>query len=250
MKLIPHNYHWAVGKTVLWDTSDNEARYLKNLADPKKKLELERLGYIDATITYAFNSHGFRTQEFDQPADAVCFGCSYTMGTGLFQHHTWPAQLTEISGLTTINLGHAGSSNDTALRMAMHYLPILKPRYAFWLQTAAHRIEILDDRSDLCVNLLGPNDQSDDFYYRDNFVKQWFASDSNQQIHLEKNTRAFKHLCNELDIICVVFSQNTSHDKIVQFDLARDLMHPGTESNRALAEKFARALDLGGKSTQ
>ena len=245
MKLIPHNYHWAIDKTVQWDTSDSKSTYLKHLADPKNKLELEKLGYVDAPITYAFNSHGFRTHEFDQSADAVCFGCSFTMGTGLFEHQTWPAQLTEISGLTTINLAHAGSSNDTVLRMALHYLPTLKPRYALWLQTDCHRLEILDDQSNLCVNLMA-NDQSNDFYYQDNFVKQWFASDSNQLIHLEKNTRAFKHLCNELDIICVVLSRNT----VVQFDLARDLMHPGIKSNRALAEKFAKALAIGGKSTQ
>lgn len=245
MKLIPHNYHWAVGKTVLWDTSDNEAMYRKHLADPKSKLQLEKLAYVDAPITYAFNSQGFRTHEFDQPTDVVCFGCSFTMGTGLFEYQTWPAQLTEISGLTTTNLAHAGSSNDTALRLAMHYLPMLKPQYACWLQTDAHRIEILDDQANLCINLLA-NDQSEDLYHQDNFVKQWFASPSNQQIHLEKNTRAFKHLCNELDIICVVLSRNT----VVQFDLARDLMHPGTKSNRALAEKFAQALAIGGKSTQ
>jgi len=245
VKLIPHNYHWAINKTILWDTSDNESTYLRHLTNLKSKLELEKLGYVDALITYAFNSHGFRTHEFDQSADAVCFGCSFTMGTGLFAHETWPAQLTEISGLTIINLAHAGSSNDTALRMAMHYLPMLKPRYAFWLQTDRHRLEILDDQSNLCVNLMA-NDQSNNCYSQDNFVKQWFASDSNQQIHLEKNTRAFKHLCNELDIICVVLSRNT----VVQFDLARDLMHPGTKSNRDLAEKFAKALAIGGKSTQ
>ena len=244
MKLIPHNYHWAVNKTVLWDTSDSESTYLKHLANPKTKLELEKLGYIDIPITYAFNSHGFRTVEFDQSVDAVCFGCSFTMGTGLFEHQTWPAQLSEISGMTTINLGHAGSSNDTAVRMAMHYLPILKPQYAFWVQTDCHRIELLDDQSNLCINLLA-NDQSDDLYHRDNFVKQWFASDSNQKIHLEKNTRAFRHLCNELDIICVVLSRNT----VVKLDLARDLMHPGIKSNRALAEQFAKAPGIGGKFT-
>jgi hypothetical protein len=245
VKLIPHNYHWAIDKTVLWDTSDNESIYLKHLTNSKSKLQLEKLGYIDAPITYAFNSQGFRTHEFNQSADAVCFGCSFTMGTGLFEYQTWPAQLTEISGLTTTNLAHAGSSNDTALRMAVHYLPILKPCYAFWLQTDRNRIEILDDQLNLCVNLLA-TDQSDDLYHQDNFVKQWFASDSNQQIHLEKNTRAFKHLCNELDIMCVVLSRNT----VVQLDLARDLMHPGVKSNRALAEKFVQALYIGGKSTQ
>jgi hypothetical protein len=245
MKLVPHNYHWAVDKTVFWDTSDNETVYLKNLSNPRSKLQLEKLGYVDAPITYQFNSQGFRTSEFDQSTDAVCFGCSFTMGTGLFEHHTWPAQLTAITGLHTTNLAHAGSSNDTALRMAMHYLPMLKPRYALWLQTDRHRLEILNDELDLCVNLMA-NGQSDDLYHQDNFVKQWFASDSNQQIHLEKNTRAFKHLCNELDIICIVFSRST----VVQFDLARDLMHPGIKSNRALAEKFAQALNIGGKSTQ
>lgn len=232
MNAIPHNYTWACGQTFEWDTSDNEDKFEKNIADHRTKKLLESYGWIGQTITYQFNSHGFRTKEFDQ-SSVVCFGCSFTMGTGLPAEHTWPAQLQQLTGHSVINLAHAGSSNDTAVRMAIHYLPELKPQYALWLQTDRHRLEILDDSSRRATNLIA-NDTSNIHFGRDNFVKQWFASDSNQQLNLEKNTRAFRNLCNELNIVCIILPRNA----VVKVDLARDLLHPGILSNLAMAKQF------------
>ena len=237
MNLVPHNYHWAINKTILWDTSDSESAYHSNLANPRTKIQLAQLGYIDNPILYKLNSHGFRTLEFAQSFDAVCFGCSFTMGTGLHETDTWPSQLTQLSSICTANLGHAGSSNDTAYRMAQHYLPLIKPKYAFWLQTDRNRIEILNDTANSSTNILA-NDQSNKFYHNDNAIKEWFASTTNQDLNFEKNTRAFNHLCNELNIICVNFSRDT----VEHLDVARDLQHPGIKTNRAIAEKFLQSL--------
>lgn len=237
MTAPPHNYHWACGQTVWWDTSDNQDRYNSNLNNDRTADQLRQLGYVDNPIAYTFNSQGFRTAEFDHAVDAVCFGCSFTMGTGLHAQHTWPEQLQSIAGLTVLNLGHAGSSNDTAYRMARHYLPLLRPRYALWLQTDRHRLELLDDVQSCSVNLMA-GDHSDKIYGTSSFVQQWWVSDSNQLLNLEKNTRAFKSLCSELDIQCVIIPR----ESVVTLDLARDLKHPGQSSMQALALTFAKAL--------
>ena len=145
MNPLIHNYTSVANKTLLWNTSDNQEIFLKNLQDPEKKQQLENLGFIENPIHYQFNSHGFRTAEFNQPVDVVCFGCSFTMGTGVHEFNTWPAQLQTQTGMTVANLGHAGSSNDTAFRFANHYLELLKPKYAVWQQTDMHRLELLNE---------------------------------------------------------------------------------------------------------
>ena len=89
MTPIIHNYLRAAGRTLHWDTTDNKDAYAKNLQNPTTYQRLKELGFLNTQIDYRFNSHGFRTAEFDRSFDAVCFGCSFTMGTGVHSQDTW-----------------------------------------------------------------------------------------------------------------------------------------------------------------
>jgi hypothetical protein len=234
MTPAPSNYLHLANQTVFCDTSDSNETYQKNLKNPKSFKQLQNLSYVDYTIEYQFNSHGFRTEEFGQKFDMVCFGCSFTMGTGVRYEHTWPSQLAQLTGLQIANLGHAGSSNDSAYRIARHYLKFLQPKYAIWLQTDAHRIEIIDQSINTVVNILASDNNN---LYSDNFfVKTWMTSDINQEINLEKNTQAFQFLCNQLSIIPIILTRNWITN--CQNDVARDLQHPGPSSYQQLAEKI------------
>ena len=186
MTPIIHNYSKLAGRTLHWDTTDNKEWYFKNKQNLEFRHRLAELDFLDITIDYRYNSHGFRTAEFDQQFDAVCFGCSFTMGTGVHACDTWPEQLATLTGLRVANLGHAGSSNDTAVRFALHYLKLFRPRYAIWLQTDMHRVELLDDLIPMSLNIMATDTQNpcaDDY-----FIKTWFTSASNQQLNLQKNT--------------------------------------------------------------
>jgi hypothetical protein len=204
---------------------------------PKKKQQLQDLGYVDVSIEYKFNQDGFRTSELNQSFDMVCFGCSFTMGTGVHAMETWPGQLEGITGLKIANLGHAGSSNDTAFRFAAHYLKKIKPQYAIWLQTDNHRLELLDDYIPLSQNILASD--SSNPCANDYFVKTWFSSSSNQLLNCQKNTLAFKQLCNEFNIQHLILSRQHISNKI---DRARDLHHPGKKSYQNLAEHIKKTL--------
>lgn len=230
--MLPHNYNWAANSVQLWDTSDNEQRYLSNSS------KIQELGVDTESISYRFNSHGFRGSEFES-VDVIALGCSFTMGCGVAEHHTWPEQLAEIIGLKVANLGHSGSSNDTAFRFAKHYIKLLKPKFVCWLQTDKHRLEIIDDSQRIVTNLMA-NDVGNNFYGNDNFVKQWFSSSSNQDLNLDKNTLAVQQLCESAGIGFAVITR----DEIKTLDLARDLMHPGKHSYKQIAEQFARQLNL------
>jgi hypothetical protein len=241
MTPLIHNYSQMAGKTLHWDTTDNKDSYAKNLQNPTAYQRLTELGFLNTQIDYRYNSHGFRTAEFDRKFDAVCFGCSFTMGTGVHSQDTWPEQLAAITKLTVANLGHAGSSNDTAVRFALHYLPLLRPRYAVWLQTDMHRIELLDDTVPLSLNVIASdttNPCADDY-----FIKTWFTSVTNQQLNLQKNTLAFKYLCQTLGIESIILDRNQVNTRPFPFGDARDLVHPGADTYRTLAHQVKNIID-------
>lgn len=244
---IIHNYSKLAGKTLHWDTTDNQSWYLKSIQNPTAYQQLVELGFLNTQIDYTYNSHGFRTAELDQPFDAVCFGCSFTMGTGVHAHDTWPEQLSALTGLTVANLGHAGSSNDTAFRFAEHYLKFLKPKYAVWLQTDMHRIELLDDAVPLSLNIMASdtkNPCADDF-----FIKTWFASPINQLLNLQKNTLAFEHLCKTLNIQSIILPRDNTMDQPFPNGGARDLIHPGADAYKKVAQQV-KDIIVGPLSTQ
>jgi hypothetical protein len=241
MTPLIHNYTHKAGKKFEWDTSDNQERYARNIADPAVHQRLLDLGFVDRPIEYCFNSHGFRTQEFDLKYDVVAFGCSFTMGTGIHSQDSWPEQLARITGLQVANLGHAGSSNDTVFRFAQYYLKFLRPRYAVWLQTDRHRVELIDESVPMSLNIMAGDTRNP--CAQDFFIKTWFSSDVNQKLNLEKNTMAFQYLCQSLDIKPIIFPREAIVTKPFPMGDARDLIHPGPESYKTLAHQVKDLLD-------
>ena len=238
MTPIIHNYSRVAGRTLHWDTTDCQDSYLKNVQNPTAYQRLIELGFLNAQIDYQYNSHGFRTAEFDQAVDAVCFGCSFTMGTGVHCTDTWPEQLQTLTGLSVANLGHAGSSNDTAVRFALHYLPLLRPQYAVWLQTDRHRIELLDDS--MSLNIMAGDTQNpcaDDY-----FIKTWFSSDENQTLNLKKNTMAFKYICKTIGIEPIILDRSLVPTQKFPDNDARDLIHPGRNFYKTLAHRVRNLI--------
>lgn len=243
MTPLLHNYSKKANRTFDWDTSDNPEHFAKNMQDPVLKKKLQDLGFVDRPISYRFNSHGFRTHEFDQVFDIVCFGCSYTMGTGVYDQDTWPQQLQSMTGLVTANLGHAGSSNDTAFRFAEYYLPRLRPKVAVWLQTDRHRLELLDNHNQISLNILASDTVNP--CAKDYFIKTWFSNDINQQLNLQKNTWAFKQLCAELGIKTLIMGrEKVPMHGLFPYSDARDLTHPGAKDYKILAQTMADLLPL------
>lgn len=241
MTPILHNYTRKAGKKYLWDTSDSQENFEKNSANPDTKKRLQDLGFIDNPIEYSYNSHGFRTHEFDQSFDVVCFGCSFTMGTGVHARDTWPNQLEAMTGLRVANLGHAGSSNDTVFRFAQHYLQFFKPQYAVWLQTDRHRLELIDEANTVSMNILASDTSNP--CANDYFTKVWFASDQNQRLNLEKNTLAFQQICEQNNVTYIVLDRNQvpPHGRHPNSN-ARDLTHPGAECYTELAHRIKQLM--------
>jgi hypothetical protein len=103
-----------------WGGSDNEERYKINL-----KKQPEDWYYRDRQINYTFNSSGYRTREFNEiewEKSIVIFGCSHVMGDGIDDSETISANLENLTGIPTINMGVWAASmeytmfNQTILR--------------------------------------------------------------------------------------------------------------------------------------
>ena len=123
-------------KTMFWHGSDSEENYAKN---PNKN-------YSSTDITYKFNSHGFRTQEFDVNSmmpSILCLGCSFTMGIALPIEQVWSSLLAdEFQDYNVYNLGVAGSSGDTIARILFQVANKLNTKIVCILWPEIHRYEI------------------------------------------------------------------------------------------------------------
>lgn len=71
----------------------------------QRSLGTDRSGRVE----YRLNSQGYRGPEFgDFTGSLVTIGCSYTLGIGLAQEHTWPELLAQSLGWPLINLAQGG----------------------------------------------------------------------------------------------------------------------------------------------
>lgn len=122
--------------TVYWHGFDSEERFRQN---PKP-------GYTETSITYSFNSHGFRTKEFDIHSGKkriVFLGCSHTEGVGLRQEDTWVHKVAEyFTDYDCYNMGVGGTSGDTAVRFLYNCSNLINPSIVFILWPDSSRFDI------------------------------------------------------------------------------------------------------------
>lgn len=90
-------------------------------------------------ITYHYNSRGFRDKEWpsDLEQSIWCIGDSFTVGLGMPQDQTWPAQLAH----NTINISLDGASNTWIARQACAILREVKPKHMVLHWSYSHRRE-------------------------------------------------------------------------------------------------------------
>ena len=81
---------------------------------PEHNKDNEHFANYPIDIDYAFNSKGFRGEEWpDEIKDCVfCFGDSFTLGVGQPIQQTWPNLVSKLTGKNCLNLGIDGASND------------------------------------------------------------------------------------------------------------------------------------------
>ena len=143
---IPKQDNKPYNQTVYWSGSDNLESFRKN----------PRPEYTETSITYSYNSFGFREEEFNLDNgrnNILCLGCSHTEGIGLPLEHVWVSHLKLQYPLSNVyNLGNASGAADTVARILTNTSSVFKPTDVFIFWPSMNRYEVCQVPSTIQVN--------------------------------------------------------------------------------------------------
>lgn len=213
-----------------WLGTDSKTQYLDNLKNNYEGLQSN--GWIDASFTYKFNSHGFRCDEFTDDDSIMFLGCSHTLGVGLPLEATWAYQTAKALKLKCVNLGQGGCSSDTAYRLASYYIDRLKPKIVVIRPPDPARFEMFNYSTRPIAH--NPHSSMSVANY-----KEWFSCEYNHILNEEKNLGAIELLCNKIKSKFII-AKEVDNDPIK--DAARDLMHSGVGNNKQFADNLLNII--------
>jgi hypothetical protein len=213
---------------------------------------LEKFGWTKDNITYTFNKDGFRADEFTGGVnDSVLFlGCSLTVGIGVDLESSWTHRVASSLGLRHYNLGVGGGGPDMCFRLAHHWIPRLRPKYVMMLTPYAGRIEIVVEEAiiQLLPNSLKHLEYTGQREKLEPYYETWLSHPANADMNLLKCSLGVQSICDSIGAQLIEIP-------LIKLELetlmgpggwsgtvGRDLMHPGTEWHKAVADKFLQTL--------
>lgn len=183
---------------------------------------------------YYFNNYGFRSIDeedysLNDSNDIWCLGCSFTFGTGVSRHDTWPSLIQKHTNRKVKNLGVGGGGPITTLRVLSHWyhMSTFKPKQIFILGFFEGRDEIWDNEMGQ-YKLLHHIDNMKDSY--------------------DKSIKEMKSIADNVRIIDVEASLQDAKQKNLKdwgrdgcekwADLNHKLGHPGVKYHDYIAKRF------------
>ena len=120
-----HNRH-KPSEVYKWSSNDSESLFEMHVGHKRTKRKLKALGWTKDSITYEFNSDGFRDKEFE--SGGICFfGCSFGYGVGVKAEDRYSNIIQNALGIRCNNLCVPGSGSDTTARILPYWIEKLKP---------------------------------------------------------------------------------------------------------------------------
>ena len=236
------SYLDQAGTTCYWhgrvDTPEN---YKKNL---KEKPDLmAKNGWDDTpSISYTFNSHGFRCDEFTTDPTIMFLGCSLTYGTALPIDVGWAKLVASKLGLKSANLGQEGSSADTAFRLCLGWIDRIQPKIVVYLKPPRIRWELI--YKDTSLNL-GTHSRMPGWVLN-SYIEHYVLNDNNDFFNDQKNTMGIENICRSRNI--PVYIYDADNDLLAlqtSDDRARDCLHPGVLTNHKFAQRVIEDIQNG-----
>jgi len=229
-----HFYSHRKNQTSTWLDSDSADVFSRNMSDPARRQQLEKYGWDKpGIITYKFNSHGFRCDEFNESLGIITIGCSFTAGVGLPVESIWPNLIGSDLGLSVWNLGIGGASMDTCFRLLSLYIHRLNAEYVLLLTPPEQRFELHTTEKVQCFHpqtIIHPIQ---------NF---WYQCETNGQLNFIKNVLAIQQLCNQHNKKLIVKRSDRdlcgTLEPRDQWPPARDLLHVGADEHKECAQRF------------
>ena len=204
------------------------------------------------TVVYNHNNYGYRCPDFNELADVkiLSLGCSWVYGMGLNKKHLYHeivAKNIRKTGKTVVNwnLGIGGKSNDYITRMLHIAMDKLNPNIVLINFTHLSRREYFSFEGD-CIA------------YTPNLIKNSHLPRKHRTcvknlLNLTSDHDNFKNFWHNFQSVkaalqnthwCYSFTDEPLLDdehsagRFLKLDLARDLIHPGIESHRVMAEIY------------
>jgi hypothetical protein len=236
---------WHAGQkfansTLEWLQPDTEESFKKlNRSSIHQQYFREKGWDVPGAITYKFNNHGFRCEDFDDKPCLVTLGCSYTLGLGLPQSDIWPTLVGSELILKVVNLAWNGYSADSCFRLAEYWLPKLNPKLVVMFTPPQDRIEVLNENDTVVYTPSIFGNVSD--VVGDRFLTDWMLFNENGRLNSIKNKLALQKLCYNLNVRCQiydVFDFVAEPREVVEY--ARDHMHMGPKGHRILADNIIK----------
>lgn len=222
--------------------------------------------YSDTDITYQWNAHGFRSDEFvDDGRDSIiAIGDSCTLGMGCPVEHTWPGILrTKFPDTKLYNLGMAAASSDYVVRAIAKTIDVLQPKAVFvqWPAFSSREIsvrrrclpyKIILGNYDGYVNTIERLEKAADIFNDNSYIKYQFDKNramlqeicKNRKIPLQEITLCKDEDLDSFDVYTYErdfdprrsdnLSNSLGHE--FGFSRARDRLHFGHEWNAYFAD--------------
>jgi len=191
--------------------------------------------YRNNSITYTVNSQGYRCPEFDKidwANSIVILGCSYVYGIGIDDSNTIDKELSKLTNCPVINLGAGGTSIEFSLYNSIILRKLYpKPKAIVQIWTGINRYTIFNN-DNKTMNQGSWNFTIDDKY----------NTNINLSMHGYLNTIASKQIYRDTTYYTASYFTETCDiincDSLHVIDYARDLLHPGIETNKQTAIKI------------
>jgi len=229
-------------KVIVWRDSDSEELYNENL----KKFGPE-WHYAKNNFSYTYNSLGYRGRELDSVDDGkffIVYGCSHTEGVGIADYERWGDLLESKVQLPSLNFGRGAAGADLVHLNSLLFLKnsTKLPKFVAIQWPEITRTMFLSDSPTLMLPSSKKGPELMDFY-------KGFLSDNNPY------NRGLIH-CLTTQLLWKLAGVPTFNfylgpgwegvDGVIKFlpgviDTsphlrARDLIHPGPEMNKRIAE--------------
>jgi len=238
-RLLPaHKMLDSQGLTSEYATPDTEDLFLKNL-----KIQPANWHYKTNKVNYRVNSDGYRTKEFDSidwANSVVIFGCSEVFGTGVDESHTVASFLSDLIKLPVINLGVSGSS----IMFSLHNSLLLNnlyptPKAVVHLWTEYSRVISYDTHG---LTHHGSWDLD-----KDNYMIEWAFDDINPATYASFCQMTSHQIWKDKTVYyeATPFPATATLfdcEHLIKVDHARDLVHSGIVSKKAMAMKIAKNI--------
>jgi hypothetical protein len=211
------------------------------LFDNNSKTQPSDWHYRTKEVTYQCNSNGYRAKEWgeiDWTNAVIVFGCSCTVGVGLAEDETISYYLEQITKRPVVNMGVSASSMQFSFINSTLLAKNFPTPYAVvQLWTNIDRYTIFKEQ---IIDHIGPWDDN-------KFYNEIIMNPHQSMLTAAYTSIASRELWkNKCKYYSASFFEPTAHytesDWVYIDNQARDLVHPGRNSARHMAELIAKNI--------